>query len=64
MRRFSLWILILLLWMPAVGIAAEDSPPTPVLSEEDRKVAELMDLLELMELLDNLEAIVALEEDS
>lgn len=60
-------LLALVLFVRAVpAMAAEEKPAaddTPTLSEEDRQVVEMMDLLEVLELLNEMDSVTALEDE-
>lgn len=67
MMRFWLVLLMTLLVAgvnPAFSAGEESGEAPAEISDEDRKVAELLELLELMELLNNLENVAALEENT
>jgi len=66
MRRWWLLlvpVLLLSAW-PQTGWSEEPAPEAAAesLSEEDRKVVEMLELLEMLEMLDNLDDVAALEE--
>ena len=72
-RTTAPWLfLILTLILPAVPVLAVETPMTqeeepaqetaPKLTEEDRQVVEMLDLLEILELLNEFDNVTALEE--
>ncbi|HKI51571.1 MAG TPA: hypothetical protein VJ995_05825 [Geothermobacteraceae bacterium] len=66
MSLLRMIMLLFLLASPAAtSFASEEKPldPPVELSEEDRKVVEMLELLEMMELLNDLDDVAALEEN-
>ncbi|MDT8419428.1 MAG: hypothetical protein RQ754_03265 [Desulfuromonadales bacterium] len=63
-RIVVLLLMVLFAALPVIGAEDQPEPPPGLISEEDRKVAELLELLELMELLNNLENVEVLEENT